>query len=477
MFRKSSLLSVPGVRVLSASQKTAFSSTASQLHTLNYQQNTRPAITSSSCQLSIILSREGQLSSSLTRGLSISTLSIQNRSRSTSTWRPSIKYPVEQSFRKESIRHLAMSANFNDRDTLPDTIKPINYDISIYDIELGGNFTYQGTVSILATVVRTSKEIVLNSHQIKIHSAEVQLEHTKTQQTLTASDISYDAPRQRVTLSFPEEIPLAKTVIVLKFEGIINNDMAGFYRSKYKPTVTPASSVPKDGEHHVMFSTQFESCDARRAFPCFDEPNLKATFDFQIELPEDQVALSNMPEKAIKKGREGLKVVSFERTPVMSTYLLTWAVGDFEWIEDFTKRTYGGKNLPVRVYTTKGILPVLAILNKLMPILVGLKGQAQFALDHAPQIIDYFSEIFQIDYPLPKCDLLAVHEFVSAPSYTDRSFSIHQSSQADFAGYYKSRYTLYKFFADQRFLVSRSVGPQILPLCYRRLPCHYTYNN
>jgi aminopeptidase N len=353
-----------------------------------------------------------------------------------------------------------MSANFNDRDTLPDTIKPINYDISIYDIELGGNFTYQGTVSILATVVRTSKEIVLNSHQIKIHSAEVQLEHTKTQQTLTASDISYDAPRQRVTLSFPEEIPLAKTVIVLKFEGIINNDMAGFYRSKYKPTVTPASSVPKDGEHHVMFSTQFESCDARRAFPCFDEPNLKATFDFQI-----------------KKGREGFKVVSFERTPVMSTYLLAWAVGDFEWIEDFTKRTYGGKNLPVRVYTTKGILPVLAILNKLMPILVGLKGQAQFALDHAPQIIDYFSEIFQIDYPLPKCDLLAVHEFVSAPSYTDRSFSIHQSSQADFAGYYKSRYTLYKFFADQRFLVSRSVGPQILPLCYRRLPCHYTYNN
>jgi Peptidase M1 N-terminal domain len=322
MFRKSCLLSVPGVRVLSSFQKIAFSFTASQLHSLNYQQNFRQAITSSNCQLSIILSREGQLSSRLTRRLSISALGVQSRTRSTSTCRPSIKCPVEQSLRKESIRHLAMSVNFNDRDTLPDTIKPISYDISIYDIELGGNFTYQGTVSILATVVRASKEIVLNSHQIKIHSAEVQLERTKTQQTLTASEISYDAPRQRVTLSFPEEIPLAKAVIVLKFEGIINNDMAGFYRSKYKPTVTPASSVPKDGEHHVMFSTQFESCDARRAFPCFDEPNLKATFDFQIELPEDQVALSNMPEKAVKKGADGFKVVSFERTPVMSTYLL-----------------------------------------------------------------------------------------------------------------------------------------------------------
>ncbi len=70
-----------------------------------------------------------------------------------------------------------------------------------------------------------------------------------------------------------------------------------------------------------MFSTQFESCDARRAFPCFDEPNLKASFDFEIEIPEDQVALSNMPEKEVKKGKDGRKVVSFDRTPVMSTYV------------------------------------------------------------------------------------------------------------------------------------------------------------
>lgn len=101
----------------------------------------------------------------------------------------------------------------------------------------------------------------------------------------------------------------------------MNNVMAGFYRSKYKPTVTPAASVPKVDEHHYMFSTQFESCDARRAFPCFDEPNLKATFEFEIEIPDDQVALSNMPEKQVKKGKNGLKVVSFDKTPVMSTYV------------------------------------------------------------------------------------------------------------------------------------------------------------
>ena len=134
-----------------------------------------------------------------------------------------------------------------------------------------------------------------------------------------------------------------------------------------------------------MFSTQFESCDARRAFPCFDEPNLKATFDFAIEIPEDQVALSNMPEKVVKQGKDGLKLVTFERTPLMSTYLLAWAFGDFEYVEDFTRRKYNGKQLPVRVYTTRG-----------------LKEQGRFGLENAHQVVDYFSEVsgsfFQLDY-------------------------------------------------------------------------------
>lgn len=98
--------------------------------------------------------------------------------------------------------------------------------------------------------------------------------------------------------------------------------MAGFYRSRYKPTVTPSAGTAKQGEDYYMFSTQFEACDARRAFPCFDEPNLKATFELEVEIPEDQTALSNMPEKANRKGsKDGLKVVSFEKTPAMSTYV------------------------------------------------------------------------------------------------------------------------------------------------------------
>lgn len=290
-----------------------------------------------------------------------------------------------------------MSGERPDRDVLPDVVKPINYDLSLYDLELGGNFSYQGTVSILAKIIRSTNEIVLNSHQLIIHSAEVSLEQAKSQQSFKPTSISYDVPKQRATILFQDLLPASdKVLITLKFQGIMNHDLAGFSRAKYKPAVTPAASVPVEGEHHLMFSTTFEACDARRAFPCFDEPNLKATFDFEVEIPSDLVALSNMPEKRIRKTKDNFHFVSFERTPIMSTYLLAWAVGDFEYIEDFTKRKYNGKALPVRVYTTRG-----------------LKDQAQYALSNAPQFIDYYSEVFGIDYPLPKADLLAVHEFVS----------------------------------------------------------------
>lgn len=102
----------------------------------------------------------------------------------------------------------------------------------------------------------------------------------------------------------------------------MNSAMARFYRSKYTPAVEPSADTPKEGDFYYMLSTQFESCDARRAFPCFDEPNLKSTFDFEVEVPKGQIALSNMPVKSERDGaKPGLKFVTFERTPVMSTYV------------------------------------------------------------------------------------------------------------------------------------------------------------
>jgi aminopeptidase N len=139
-----------------------------------------------------------------------------------------------------------------------------------------------------------------------------------------ATDITYDKKSERVTLKFAEELTPSDVVLSINFTGTMNNAMAGFYRSKYKPIGEPAADTPKEGEFHYMLSTQFESCDARRAFPCFDEPNLKATFDFEIEIPKGQTALSNMPVKSEREGsNSGLKFVTFDKTPVMSTYVST----------------------------------------------------------------------------------------------------------------------------------------------------------
>ena len=277
----------------------------------------------------------------------------------------------------------------NHRDVLPREVRPSHYTIQIYDLELKDAFTFQGLVNIDLDVESPTSKIVLNAYQLKCDTASI-----TGSPGIKAKDILYDERSQRVILSFPETISPGKWQLEIRYSGIMNNDMAGFYRSRYKPVVEPAPSVPKVGDFHYMFSTQFESCDCRRAIPCFDEPNLKATFDLSIEIPEDQVALSNMPEKSTEVSKKGMKIVTFERTPVMSTYLLAWAFGDFEYVEAFTRRKYNGEQLPVRVYTTRG-----------------LKEQGRFGLDNAHQIVDYFSEIFKIDYPLPKADLLAVHEF------------------------------------------------------------------
>lgn len=164
-----------------------------------------------------------------------------------------------------------------------------------------------------------------------------------------ASEISFDVESQRVTLSFDEEVGVSKSAVIqIKYAGTMNNTMAGFYRSRYKPAVTPAPSVPKQGDYHYMFSTQFESGDARRAFPCFDEPNLKATFDFSIEVPEDQVALSNMPEKGVEQVKNGLKVVSFDRTPLMSTY-----------VSHDGNQFFAGNDMELSQFPTGHISPIL----------------------------------------------------------------------------------------------------------------------
>lgn len=178
--------------------------------------------------------------------------------------------------------------------------------------------------SIVGNITNPTKDIILNTLELKLKTAKVEVESGKASTSYTTSDFQYDVKAQRVTIAFDAELPISKATVTIEFQGILNHDMAGFYRSQYKPAAPAAASVPRDDEWHYMLSTQFESTDARRAFPCLDEPNLKATFDFSIEIPDDLVALSNMPVKSTTATTPGKRLVAFESTPIMSTYLLAW---------------------------------------------------------------------------------------------------------------------------------------------------------
>lgn len=251
-------------------------------------------------------------------------------------------------------------------------MKPKHYSLTLSELRPEAPWTYQGQVEILIRVYRTTRIIVLNSHELKTHRAQVVVQNDADDDAVAhrSTQISLDNTLQRCYIHFDVDLePSAhQMVLSLWFEGCMNTYMAGFYRSQY---------VKPNAEAAFMFSTQFEPSDARRAFPCFDEPASKATFDLQIEVPNTMTALSNMPVKASIPSTctdEACTIVTFERTPRMSTYLLSWAIGHFEYVERILDRKQS--TLPVRVYTTEG-----------------LSKHGNRGLQVACDVIDYFSKV------------------------------------------------------------------------------------
>ncbi|TQV99540.1 aminopeptidase 2 [Cordyceps javanica] len=245
-------------------------------------------------------------------------------------------------------------------------------------------------------ITKQTSSIELNAEELKIISSELHDENGDSSRVLHSTGCSYHDENTSVTISFDEELPVANVYkLVITYQGALNAQSMGFYRAQYKALSEPPDSVArdKDGSPYIV-CTQFQPVGARRAFPCFDEPNMKATFSLDIELPADQTAISNTPVATTEDVADGRKRVSFETTPVMSTYLLAWAVGDLKYIETFTAQEYGGSKVPVRFYAT-----------------AGLEGQGSFAIEEAAKAIDFFSKTFGIDYPLAKMDLLAIPEF------------------------------------------------------------------
>lgn len=259
---------------------------------------------------------------------------------------------------------------------LPRHILPERYTLTLRpDLE---SFTFQGEEIIQVVVAKADKQVTLHARDLEVVTAE--FVHAK--HGVWTSKISYNQKAETVTLTFPKALPKGKGKLKLVFRGILNDKLRGYYKSTYE----------YNGETKHLATTQFEATDARRAFPCFDEPNIKAVFDVTLIVPTAHEAISNTLPALVREHEAGFKAVRFSPTPKMSTYLLAFISGDLEHIDKKTKN-----GILVRVFTTKG-----------------KSAQAKFSLDVAVKVLDFFQKYFEVKYPLPVLDLIAIPDFSSA---------------------------------------------------------------
>ena len=253
---------------------------------------------------------------------------------------------------------------------LSKNVIPIEYDIQLKpDLD---NFTFWGMEVITLFILKPTKILTLHSKELEIETVRIADVYAK---------ISYDEKKETATFLFPKNILAGKNKLIIVFKGILNDKMRGFYRSRYTT----------GGKEYHMATTQFEATDARRAFPCFDEPAQKAVFYVSLIVPLGKTAISNTLPVSVAEHEAGYQIVKFSPTPKMSTYLLAFIVGDFEYIESKTKN-----NVQVRVFTTPG-----------------KKHQAEFALDCAVKTLEFYEKYFAIAYPLPVLDMIAIPDFTS----------------------------------------------------------------
>ncbi|KAF9227990.1 leucyl aminopeptidase [Gyrodon lividus] len=289
---------------------------------------------------------------------------------------------------------------------LPLDVKPTHYDLTVKtDLE---QETFEGLVKINLEVNEETSSLVFNVADLEVSDVSVYSHDLKTQQVDTCR--SFDSEAERGTLAFPIALPAdSKATLSIAFSGKLTGAMMGYYKSTYE----------QDGVKKVHSLTQFEPTAARRAFPCWDEPMLKASFSITMVSRADTVNLSNMSiaseglckaeadrtsdlalamlfssllveEQTIDKW----KITRFNTTPLMSTYLVAYANGHFAHLEGSYKSPLTGNIRPLRVYATPDAI-----------------NQAQYALDVKARVLPIYEQIFDIEYPLPKLDTLVAHDF------------------------------------------------------------------
>ncbi|KAL5018116.1 hypothetical protein ScPMuIL_003838 [Solemya velum] len=267
---------------------------------------------------------------------------------------------------------------------LPDYIKPVHYDITLYpDFYEEDKGWFYGNETVEIKISRNTSYILIHINYLNVTRTE--LFDNVTGDSIPIQDSFHYEPNQFWVIKTKTPVENGTVVnLVLSFDGSLTRAIVGFYKSTYTDS--------KSGAKRYLASSKFEPVDARRAFPCFDEPNIKAEYTVSLIHKPEYIALSNMPNSTTEwPGNTDLQTTQFERSVKMSTYLVCFIVCDFDY-----KETVDKNGIKVRVYAAPDRI-----------------DQAQYALEVANHTISLYTELFNVTYPLPKLDMIAIPDFIS----------------------------------------------------------------
>lgn len=251
---------------------------------------------------------------------------------------------------------------------LPEGVKPEHYTIALTPDISHENFTGSEVVDVVLS--HPSNSITLNAAEIKFGAVAAKVGGKTIPATVTL-----DAEKEQATFAFAETLPAGPVSLSIEYSGILNGQLRGFYLSK---TAKRNYAV-----------TQFEPTDARRAFPSFDEPAYKATFDVSLTVDKGDTAISNtnvLSDTPVAAGEK--HTLKFATTPKMSTYLLAFLVGDFQCVSGESE------GVPIRACATPDKVQM-----------------GKFAVTSAEYFLHYYNQYFGIKYPMPKLDMIAIPDF------------------------------------------------------------------
>ncbi len=251
---------------------------------------------------------------------------------------------------------------------LPEVARPENYKLTFNpDLE---NAKFDGDETITLRVLKPTAEITLNAADIDFHDVTI-----SSGGTTQKAKVTPQKENEMVVLAVDKPLAAGPAAVHITYTGILNSEMRGFY-------------LGKDEQGRKYAATQFEATDARRAYPSFDEPDYKATFDIAAVAPDGMVAISNQKIVSDNPGPNGKHTVRFATTAKMSSYLAALVVGNFEYVEG------EADGIPIRVYAT-----------------AGKKDMGKFSLEAAEHILTYYDKYFGIKYPYGKLDLIGLPDF------------------------------------------------------------------